>query len=85
MTTLPITQKGLEFAVSSFAVPPGLSIAGLANGDTVMAWQDGSNAAVQLFSANGAEASNEFSQLRPSSSRYRRTRMSSRSPTAILS
>ena len=37
-----------------------MSIAGLANGDTVVAWQDGSDAAVQLFSANGAAASNEF-------------------------
>ena len=63
MTTLPIALKGFQFATSTFSVPAGLSIAGLANGDTAVAWQDGSDAAVQLFSANGAAASNEFLSL----------------------
>src|SRR5258708_30441420 len=57
MTTLPITRNGLPFAVSPFSDAAGLSIAGLANGDTAVAWQDGANAAVQLFGPTGAAAS----------------------------
>src|SRR5258708_7140724 len=60
MTTLPITRNGLPFAVSPFSDAAGLSIAGLANGDTAVAWQDGANAAVQLFGPTGAAASLEL-------------------------
>jgi len=59
MTTLPLTLKGQEFVAGSFSVPTGLSIAGLADGDTVVAWQDGQSAAVQLFSPTGTAVSNE--------------------------
>src|SRR5258708_38283322 len=60
MTTLPISRNSLPFAVSTFSDAAGLSIAGLANGETAVAWQDGYDAAVQLFNANGAVASLEI-------------------------
>jgi hypothetical protein len=86
VTTLPITQKGLVFVAGSFSVPTGLSIAGLANGDIAVAWQDGFNeGAVQLFSPNGTAVSNEFEFVPPAASIHPPTRMSSRSPTAISS
>jgi hypothetical protein len=59
MVTLPITLKGSQFAVSSISAPAGLSIAGLSDGDIVISWQDGSNAAVQLFNGSGAAVSSE--------------------------
>src|SRR5258708_39193209 len=58
--TLPITRNGLPFAVSSFSGVGGLSIAGLTNGETAVAWQDGANAAVQLFGPTGEAASLEL-------------------------
>src|SRR5258708_7935965 len=57
---LPIALKGSKFSVSSPSGAAGLSIAGLANGDIAIAWEDGSNAAAQLFSGSGATASGEF-------------------------
>src|SRR5258708_3272614 len=60
MTTLPITRNGLEFVAATFSDAAGLSIAGLDNGDTAVAWQDGRNVAVQLFSPTGTAVSNEL-------------------------
>src|SRR5258708_33529649 len=57
---LPIALKGSKFSVSSPLGAAGLSIAGLANGDIAIAWEDGSNAAAQLFSGSGTAASGEL-------------------------
>src|SRR5277367_5664412 len=63
MAVLPVAPKGSQFSVSSVAAPTlaeGLSISGLANGEIVVAWQDGSTAAVQLFNSNGVAVTGEI-------------------------
>jgi hypothetical protein len=56
MAPLTITFIGSQFAVPSGSTPTGLSIA---NGDVAIAWQDGSNPAVQLFNSSGVAISSE--------------------------